>query len=48
LNSKDEDTLKRSFTDTAMYIFLEHPSSLLLKRATQNIDLDEVVIAMKR
>jgi hypothetical protein len=47
MNTKDEDTLKQSFTNIARRIYRDHPSTYL-KTATQSDNLDEVVDAIKR
>lgn len=48
LNSKDEDSLKQSFTSVARRILQEHPSASRLSTVDEKGDLDEVVVAVKR
>lgn len=48
LNSKDEDSLKQSFTRVARRILKEHPSAGRLSAVNEDSKLDEIVDAVKR
>ncbi|MCJ1268875.1 hypothetical protein MMC22_008763 [Lobaria immixta] len=48
LNGKNEDTLKGSFTGIAKRLYNEYPSSALLRTAAGEINVDQVVAAIKQ
>ena len=48
LNGKTEDTLKQSFTGMAKRLHIEHPSSALLRIASEEKDTDQVVALIKQ
>jgi Cdc6-like AAA superfamily ATPase len=48
VNGKNEDTLKKSFADIARRLHTEYPSSILLKTAADEKDIDRVVAVVKQ
>ena len=48
LNGKTEDTLKYSFAQMAKRLHIEYPSSVLLRRAAEEKDADQVVALIKQ
>ncbi|KAA6408178.1 MAG: Kinesin light chain [Lasallia pustulata] len=48
LNSKNEDTLKQSFTVIANHLYKEHPSWALLRTAAEAKDVDQIVVIIRQ
>ena len=48
LNGKTEDTLKQSFAGMAKRLHIKHPSSALLRTASEEKDADQVVALIKQ
>ncbi len=48
LNGKTEDMLKHSFAQIAKRLHIEYPSSMLLRRAAEEKDADQVVAVIKQ
>ncbi len=48
LNGKNEDTLKQSFADMAKRLYIEYPSSELLRKAVEEKDANQVVGVVKQ
>ena len=48
LNGKNEDTLKQSFAQMAKRLYIEYPSSALLRSAAEEKDADQIVAVIKQ
>ena len=48
LNGRNEDTLKQSFAGMASRLYMQYPSSTLLKTATESQDANETIAVIKQ